>query len=190
MADLVATVGGATANSYATVDDADDLAESRATTQAATWRDSSDDDAKARALMTATAAIDAIPSQSLDFVGDRATDTQALEWPRTGTDYADDVLPTRLVNATIELALTYLADASAASPAVNDKKSVDVGGVKVEWFDRASVAPSPLDVSEAAGLAALNAFPATVRQLLSTLVVVLGQTVSSGWGAAEARRVS
>jgi hypothetical protein len=123
----------------------------------------------------------------LAFYDEKADDAQALEFPR---DSDNGVLPPKLVRATIELAFTYLADATTATPTLNDKKSVDVGGVKVEWFDRKTAEPTPLDLSESSGIAALNDFPLIVRRLLSTLIVVLSQTVASGWGAAVARRVS
>lgn len=176
--DLDATVGGAESNSYSTVANADSLASARVGPSAASWVDSTDDDAKAQALITATLAIDSLP-----FIGVRSSSTQALEWPRTsaktitGRLYASDSLPYSLVAATVELAINYLANASSdvTSPVANDKKKVKAGDVEVEYFT-----PSNDD-------SALSMFPDLVARLLEQLVLV---PVVGVWGSGTAVRAS
>jgi hypothetical protein len=87
-----ATAGGANANSYLTlaaaqaiidgfVQDADVTAWASATT-----------DQKNRALFTATQRLD-----RERFLGARATDTQALQWPRTGVRKPDTYIDRKSV---------------------------------------------------------------------------------------------
>lgn len=145
---IVATVGSASANSYLTladaqaiidglVEDDDVLAWATATT-----------DQKNRALFTATQRLD-----RERFLGARTTDTQALQWPRTGvrkpdtyintyavgfpfritTDYYDDnEIPDRIKYAQVILAV-YLngnRDGMALS-GLEDYSSVSIGSLSV-----------------------------------------------------------
>ena len=174
---IVATPGASDANSYADLAEADAFAETRIGAQAAAWFASTDTDAKARALITATRDIDSIPSLEVDFYGARATDTQSLEFPR---DSDGGVLPQRLIDATIELAIIYLANPAASdplNPSFNDKKKVQSGDDSVEWF-----APPKEDIA-----LSITRFPAIVQRLLGPLLVWL--TVSN-WGSGTAIRVS
>jgi hypothetical protein len=96
-----ATPGGLTANCYITLIDAQAYFNNRV------FADDWDiTDEQESALITATMRLD----QEL-FMGTRATETQALKWPRTGV-YSDGVLlpsdsiPQKVKDATCELALT------------------------------------------------------------------------------------
>ena len=74
-----APVGGASANSYITLSDANDLVDAMvSSTDVAKWGTGTDD-TRNRALATATQRLD-----RERFLGARATDTQALQWPRDG----------------------------------------------------------------------------------------------------------
>jgi hypothetical protein len=143
-----ATVGGANANSYLTlaaaqaivdgfVQDDDVIAWASATT-----------DQKNRALFTATQRLD-----RERFLGARSTDTQSLQWPRTGvrrpdtyintyavgfpfritTDYFDDnEIPVQVQYAEVVLAV-YLnnnTDALGLS-GLEDYKNVKIGSIDV-----------------------------------------------------------
>jgi len=104
-ASITATVGSASANSYLTIAAADTIAESMLGTLA--WTTATTDQ-KTRALITATRGLD-----TLDWIGDRATTTQALDWPRTdascgGIDYPDDEIPESVEYATFDLANALL----------------------------------------------------------------------------------
>jgi hypothetical protein len=108
---IVATVGGASANSFVTLAEADAYLETRL--NASAWNDEEEDDVKMQALCEATRELSAIQWQ-----GNRADSSQALSWPRSGAtnpdgtssseQYAIDVIPQRLKDATCELALEFL----------------------------------------------------------------------------------
>lgn len=169
---LDATVGGASANTYADATDADDYLSYRI--GASAWTGYSDD-LKAQALVSATRDID-----TLDFVGERATDTQALEWPRTGTDYADDVLPPDLIAATCELAFLYAQAYTAGSDPVvptsnGNLKRKKIGPIEKEWFAPTVAVPI-----------AVERFPASVQAFLADLI--REETVT--WGSAAVVRGS
>lgn len=132
------TVGGATANSYTTEADASAYFDERLNVGA--WTAASADD-KARALISATRWVD-----TQGFRGARATDAQALAWPRvdvpdpdsrTDADIADDVIPVAVAQAVCEVALAMLAAGSTDLLAVDGtagvkRKKVDV--LETEYF--------------------------------------------------------
>lgn len=171
---LVADPGDPSANTYADASAADAYLAYRV--GASAWAGYSAD-LKAQALVSATRDID-----TLDFIGERATDDQALEWPRTGTDYADDALPQRLVDATIELAFSYAqqvtADATSdvLNPVPDNIKREKTGPLETEYF-----APTAPEAT------ALERLPAIVQRLLAPLLrtPVVGQ-----WGSALVLRGS
>lgn len=102
---IVATAGASNANSYLTVAAADTIANGMIGTLA--WTTASADD-KARALITATNGL-----ETLSWVGERSSDTQALSWPRSDAScgdktIADDDIPRELELATFDLANALL----------------------------------------------------------------------------------
>jgi len=103
---LVATVGGASSNSYQTVEDADAYFEDRP--QAADWEALGS--AKASWLIAATDRI-----EQRSFQGRRTDTDQALAFPRygvvvDGVEIDSDVIPTRVTNAQAKLALLLSAE--------------------------------------------------------------------------------
>ena len=146
---ITATVGSASANSYLTLSDAQDIVDGLVEDDdVAAWA-SATTDPKNRALYTATQRID-----RERFLGSRASDTQAMQWPRTGvrkpdtftstyttgfpyrvtTDYYTDTeIPDQVKRAEVILAV-YLnnnKDGLGLS-GLEDYKRVGVGGVAVE----------------------------------------------------------
>ena len=146
---ITATVGSASANSYLTLADAQAIVDGLVEDDdVAAWA-SATTDQKNRALYTATQRID-----RERFLGARASDTQALQWPRTGvrkpdtftstyttgfpyrvtTDYYTDTeIPDQVKRAEVILAV-YLnnnKDGLGLS-GLEDYKRVGVGGVAVE----------------------------------------------------------
>lgn len=104
-ASITATVGSASANSYLTIAAADTIAESMLGTLA--WTTATTDQ-KTRALITATRGLD-----TLTWIGDRASTTQALDWPRSdvscdGVEYPDDEIPAQVAYSTFDLANALL----------------------------------------------------------------------------------
>lgn len=135
---IVATAGSATANSFVTLAEAETYMEGRG--NKSTWTAAADAD-KNIALVDATRDVDA-----LRFAGLRADSTQALAWPRqyatnpdspTGSWYDTDEVPTRVKNATCELAFQYIKAGTTDVAAIDSKanvkrKKVDV--LETEYF--------------------------------------------------------
>lgn len=106
---LIDTPASASANTYASVATADAYFATH--TNASVWTAATTTNAmKEQALQTATRLIDAL----FTFVGEIASTTQALRWPRYGVYdqdgrlLASNTLPTRVVQATCELAMALL----------------------------------------------------------------------------------
>ena len=102
---IVATAGASNANSYLTVAAADTIADGMIGTLA--WTTASADN-KARALITATNGL-----ETLGWVGERSSTTQALSWPRSDAScgdktITDDDIPRELELATFDLANVLL----------------------------------------------------------------------------------
>jgi hypothetical protein len=145
---LDATVGGANANSYLTLVAAEAIVDGLVQDDDVTAWASATTDQKNRALYTATQRLD-----RERFLGARATDTQALQWPRTGvrkpdtyintyavgfpfritTDYYTETeIPTQIQYAQVVLAV-YLnnnRDGMGLS-GLEDFKSVSIGSISV-----------------------------------------------------------
>ena len=107
---VTATPGSSTANSYITVAEGTAYADLRLGTTS--WGTASADD-RGRAVIAATLALDA-----LEWVGSKASTTQALLWPRKDAkcgekDYGTTVIPPELKQATFDLAETLLASPTA-----------------------------------------------------------------------------
>jgi hypothetical protein len=174
-ASITATVGSASANSYLSIAAADTLAETMLGTLA--WT-SATTDQKTRALITATRGLD-----TLTWIGDRTTTTQALDWPRTdascdGIDYPDDELPEQIQYATFDLANALLAtptllqtpstSASALVPGIPNK---DLSRIKLDVMElefRTDVSPASSSI-----VSPLSALPhlATILGCLTTSTI-------------------
>lgn len=141
---LIATPMASDANSYCTVAEADLY--HAAHLYAAVWEDA-DASQKTVALIWATRLLD----EQVDWVGTKATEAQALRWPRTDVEdrdgylLASTVIPNWLKNATAELARQLLAKDRLAvrDDAMGGIKSVSAGSVSVEFDaqDRIQVFP-------------------------------------------------
>jgi hypothetical protein len=105
---VVATAGASNANSYLTVAAGDDLANVYLGTLS--WSSASTDN-KGRALIMATRYLD-----ELDWIGERTSTTQALDWPRSGAVCGEWSFGTGIIPAPIQQATFDLAEALLASP--------------------------------------------------------------------------
>ena len=143
-----ATAGGASANSYITLDEADDFVEAMiSSTDVSAWTTGTDD-TRNRALTAAAQRLD-----RERFIGARATDTQALQWPRTGVrkpdpyvntystgfpfrisdDYfTDEEIPDQVKRAQIELAVYLKNNTDGISlSGLNDFKNIKIGSIDI-----------------------------------------------------------
>ena len=142
--------GKADANSYAAVTDGDAYFEGHL--YATSWTAASADN-KAKALVFATRLIDA----EVQFNGVRASDTQALQWPRTecpdpdrgSADFGvgsaesvvpEDVVPPAIMQATCELGRELLlTDRTAAPPGEGLK--YETSGTGQVGYDKSDTRP-------------------------------------------------
>lgn len=145
---LDATVGGESSNSLVILDEAVAYMEGRMATAA--W-DAADQPTRERALVAATQRL-----EQEQYVGRKATETQALKWPRVcvfdddDVEYAADVIPIPVKNATCELALALLAsgDTDALAPTgLEQFKALEIGEIALTMRDGAPPAPGGLPAS-------------------------------------------
>ena len=100
-----ATAGGASANSYLTLSDAQAIVDGMVEDADVTAWASATTDQKNRALYTATQRLD-----RERFLGARATDTQALQWPRTGVRKPDTYVNTYATGFPFRISDDYFTD--------------------------------------------------------------------------------
>ena len=128
-----ATLGGASANSYVTLADADAYFET--VPDSTDWASKSTDQ-KNRALISATRWIDV-----LSFYGKRCSETQALKWPRKeyevdGIELACTLIPFGIEVATYELARALANDTDAITGSTGTTgiyDQVELGELKVRY---------------------------------------------------------
>ena len=100
-----ATVGGASANSYITLSDANTIVEGLILDDDVSAWDGSSNDNKNRALFTAAVRVD-----RERFLGARVTNTQALQWPRTGVRKPDTYINTYATGFPFRISTDYFTD--------------------------------------------------------------------------------
>ncbi len=100
-----ATVGGANANSYLTLAAAQALIDGFVEDEDVVAWASATTDQKNRALVSATQRLD-----RERFLGARATDTQSLQWPRTGVRKPDTYINTYAVGFPFRITTDYFTD--------------------------------------------------------------------------------
>lgn len=139
----VVTIGGSEYDVYADVPTADEYLE--AESWATAWRAETDEDQKARALVTATRTLDKLP-----WAGSKSDPDQPLEWPRDGTgiDIVEDgVIPQRIIDATCVLAGQILAGVDVtgtASTTASSVKRQKAGSVEIEYFSNFEISGTRL----------------------------------------------
>ncbi len=102
---LVATPNAADANTYLTLSDAQDIIDGLVENDDVVAWGTATTDQKNRALYTATQRLD-----RERYLGARATDTQALQWPRTGVRKPDTYINTYAVGFPFRITTDYFTD--------------------------------------------------------------------------------
>lgn len=102
---IVATPGAANANSYVTLAEAQAIVDGFVQDADVQHWGSGNTDSRNRALFTATQRLD-----RERFLGARATDTQALQWPRTGVRKPDTYINTYAVGFPFRITTDYFTD--------------------------------------------------------------------------------
>tara|TARA_Y100000401_G_scaffold32765_1_gene24152 strand:+ start:141 stop:701 length:561 start_codon:yes stop_codon:yes gene_type:complete len=143
-----ATVGGANANSYITLADADSLVEAMISSDDVSKWGTGNTDSRNRALAAATQRLD-----RERFLGGRTNDSQALQWPREGVRKPDTYvrtftngypfrltedfftnteIPDQVKRAQVELAVYLHNNVDGISlSGLEDFKSVKIGSIEV-----------------------------------------------------------
>jgi hypothetical protein len=176
---LDATVGGANSNSYITVARATEIADYDII-ERVDWYVADDDD-KIRALVSATRQLDTLP-----WVGERATTTQALAWPRTnavinGRVIATNEIPQEVEQATYDLALALLREAKAGAQTAT-------GGDLIPGIPNSQLKRAKLDILEIEwrtdGLPSnrVSTYSALVTRAPSLSTVLYGTLTTFGTG--------
>ena len=130
---LDATLGGASANSYVTVAEADAYF---ATSFGRTAWGSASAANKEIVLIESTRLLDLLVS----WKGYVKSDTQALQWPRTyvpnidGRYISDSIVPKDVKNAVFELAYSLLSNGGFQA-SENELSKVKVGPVSIDFSD-------------------------------------------------------
>jgi hypothetical protein len=152
-----ATVGGANANSYLTLAAAQTLIDGFVEDDDVVAWAGATLDQKNRALVSATQRLD-----RERFLGARATDTQALQWPRTGVRKPDTYINTYAVGFPFRITTDYFTDTEIPSQVqyaqcvlavylnnnrdglglsgVEDYKRVQIGSLSVETAGASNMA--------------------------------------------------
>jgi len=102
---IVATAGAANANSYLTLADAQAIVDGFVEDADVQHWNTGNTDSRNRALFTATQRLD-----RERFLGARATDTQSLQWPRTGVRKPDTYINTYAVGFPFRITTDYFTD--------------------------------------------------------------------------------
>ena len=102
---IVATPGAANANSYVTLAEAQAIIDGMIEDADVQHWGSGNTDSRNRALTTATQRLD-----RERFLGARATDTQSLQWPRTGVRKPDTYINTYAVGFPFRITTDYFTD--------------------------------------------------------------------------------
>jgi hypothetical protein len=144
---VVTTPGAASANSYATLNQADAIADELLPVPLP-WLQA-EVDIRNRAVVTATRDLD-----ELHFVGERVDAVQALEWPRSGamkpglwTYYLTTDIPAALTRACTLLAIWRVGQGQTVDPAVADAAglaSISFGSELALAFEQGATSQSPL----------------------------------------------
>ena len=100
-----ATIGGSSANSYLTLADAQLIIDGFVQDADIQHWNAGNTDSRNRALFTATQRLD-----RERFLGARSTDTQALQWPRTGVRKPDTYINTYATGFPFRISTDYFTD--------------------------------------------------------------------------------
>ncbi len=160
---LNTTPGHASANSYVTLAEASTYVDDNVVSSdnRTTWTSASDDD-RTRALTFATTLLD----KSVEWDGCKATEEQALQWPREGVlddngfSVDETIIPLAVKKAQTETALWLLQNGG------------EIPQLASSQFDSLKVGAITLDFNEKAGVRAQKILPEYIGYLLIGLGIV------------------
>jgi hypothetical protein len=143
---IIATAGATNANSYGTLAEAESYFENHPDLE--TWDEATDQE---EALIWATMRLD-----EYDFIGEIATTTQSLKWPRIDDDifdlkWTEIEIPLRLKYAQFELALERLREVASGTSSTDSQpvSSLKIGNsVEVRYNTSGSTTDTSIDFSQ------------------------------------------
>lgn len=142
---IIATSGAANANSYGTLAEAEAYFANHPDLE--TWDEATDQE---EALIWAAMRLD-----EYDFIGEPASDTQSLKWPRTSDDvfeigWGDTEIPLRLKYAQFELALERLKDVASGTSGTDSQpvSSLKIGNSVEVRYNTSGTTNTSIDFSQ------------------------------------------
>ena len=168
-----ASIGSASANSYLTLADAQAIIDGFVEDEDVVAWASATTDQKNRALYSATERLD-----RERFLGARSTDTQALQWPRTGVRKPDTYINTYAVGFPFRITTDYYTDTEIPTQikqaqtvlAVflnNNTDSLGLSGL--EDYNSVSVGPISISVNTGSPQSGADKIPPMVERYLTGL---------------------
>jgi len=146
---IVATPNAANANSYLTLADAQAIIDGFVQDADVTAWATATTDQKNRALFTATQRLD-----RERYLGARATDTQSLQWPRTGVRRPDTYINTYAVGFPFRISTDYFDDDEILATYLhNNPDGIGLSGLE----DYKNVKIGSIDVTPNLGYGAVGA---------------------------------
>lgn len=170
---LVATVGGSTSNTYQTLAEAQDIIDGLVLDADVTAWATATTDAKNRALYTAAQRLD-----RERYLGARSTDTQSMQWPRTGVRKPDTYINTYAVGFPFRISTDYYTDTEIPSQikqaqavlAVflnNNTDSLGLSGL--EDYNSVSIGPISVTLNTSSPQAGADKVPPMMERYLTGL---------------------
>jgi hypothetical protein len=170
---LDATIGGSSANTYLTLADAQAIVDGLVLDADVTAWGTATTDAKNRALYTAAQRLD-----RERFLGARATDTQSMQWPRTGVRKPDTYINTYATGFPFRITTDYFTDGEIP-PQIkqaqvvlavflnNNTDSLGLSGL--EDYNSVSIGPISVSVNTSSPQAGADKVPPMMERYLTGL---------------------
>lgn len=170
---LVATIGAANANTYLTLADAQAIVDGLVLDADVTAWGTATTDAKNRALYTAAQRLD-----RERFLGARSTDTQSMQWPRTGVRKPDTYINTYATGFPFRITTDYFTD-SEIPPQIKQAQVVlavylnnntdGLGLSGLEDYNSVSIGPISVSVNSSSPQAGADKVPPMMERYLTGL---------------------
>jgi hypothetical protein len=170
---LVATVGGSTSNTYQTLAEAQDIIDGLVLDADVTAWATATTDAKNRALYTAAQRLD-----RERYLGARSTDTQSMQWPRTGVRKPDTYINTYAVGFPFRISTDYYTDteiptqikqAQAVLAVFLNNNTDSLGLSGLEDYNSVSIGPISVTLNTSSPQAGADKVPPMMERYLTGL---------------------
>jgi hypothetical protein len=170
---LVATVGGSTSNTYQTLAEAQDIIDGLVLDADVTAWATTTTDAKNRALYTAAQRLD-----RERYLGARSTDTQSMQWPRTGVRKPDTYINTYAVGFPFRISTDYYTDteiptqikqAQAVLAVFLNNNTDSLGLSGLEDYNSVSIGPISVTLNTSSPQAGADKVPPMMERYLTGL---------------------